>query len=59
MSADVMRRAWPQLQVEELDVVHGVRTDRSTDTSIQGRPAYVVAFDSAVTGARRLVGVPS
>ena len=28
-------------------------------TSIQGRPAYVVTFDSAVTGTRRPVGVPS
>jgi len=28
-------------------------------TSIQGRPAYVVTFDSAVTGARRPAGVPS
>jgi len=28
-------------------------------TSIQGRPAYVVTFDSAVTGTRRPAGVPS
>lgn len=28
-------------------------------TSIQGRPAYVVVFDSAVTGARRPVGASS
>ena len=28
-------------------------------TSVQGRPAYVVTFDSAVTGARRPAGVPS
>ncbi|MET0423137.1 MAG: glycosyltransferase family 2 protein [Actinoplanes sp.] len=28
-------------------------------TSIQGRPAYVVTFDSAVTGARRPASVPS
>jgi glycosyltransferase involved in cell wall biosynthesis len=29
-----------------------------TFTAVQGRPAYVVTFDSAVTGARRKAGVP-
>jgi polyisoprenyl-phosphate glycosyltransferase len=28
-------------------------------TAVQGRPAYVVTFDSAVTGTRRPAGVPS